>query len=83
MVNWNKVQEDETEYESSDQLDYTDLLEYSKDELAQTLIKCIWCEQDYLSKTKILKKTIRDLTFKKGGLEKSNNAFTQRSKLLK
>ena len=41
MVNEDQVQEDETEYESLDKVDCSDLLEYSKDELAITLIKCI------------------------------------------
>jgi len=41
MVNENHVQEHKTKYESLDKVDYTYLLEYSKDELAQTLTKCI------------------------------------------
>ena len=40
----------ETESENLDEVDYSDLLEYSKDELAQALIRCIQCEQEYLSK---------------------------------
>jgi len=41
MVKEVQVQEDEIEYEKSYEVDYTDLLEYSKDELAHALIKCI------------------------------------------
>ena len=41
MANENQTHNEETGYESSDEVDYSDLLEYSKDELAQTLIKCI------------------------------------------
>jgi len=70
-----QVQEDEIEYESSNEVNYTDFVEYSKDELAQTLIKYILYEQDYLSKINFLKKTIRDLTLEKEHLEESNNAF--------
>jgi len=40
MANEDQIQEEETEYESSDEVDYYDFLEYSKDELARTLIKC-------------------------------------------
>ena len=48
-------------------------LEYSKNELAQALIKCIQCEQQYLSKIKALRKIIRDLSVEKEVLQKSNN----------
>jgi len=65
MVNEDQVQEDKTEYESLDEVDYTYLLEFSKDELVQALIKCIQCEQEYLYKIKFLKKTICDLSFEK------------------
>jgi len=34
MVNEGLIQEEETEYESSDEVDYSEFLEYSKDELA-------------------------------------------------
>jgi len=71
MANENQTHDEETEYESSDEVDYSNLLEYSKDELAQALIKCIQCEQDYLSKIKSLNKTISNLTFEKECLEKS------------
>jgi len=37
----NQTHDEETEYESSDKVDYSDFLEYSKDELARVLIKCI------------------------------------------
>jgi len=40
MVNKGQIQEEETEYESSDEVDYSNFLEYSKDELAQALVKC-------------------------------------------
>jgi len=56
MVNEDQVQEDETDYESSDEVNCSNFLEYSKDELAEALIKCIRCEQEYLSKIKSLKK---------------------------
>jgi len=65
MANENQTHDEETEYESSDEVDYSDLLEYSKDELAQALIKCIQYEQDYLSKIKSLKKPINNLSFEK------------------
>jgi len=58
MANDDLIQDDETEYESSDEVDYPDFLQYSKDELARALIKCIQCEQDYLYKIKFLKRTI-------------------------
>jgi len=41
MVNEDQVQEDETKYESLDEVHHTNLHEYSKVELAQALIKCI------------------------------------------
>jgi len=63
MANEDLIQEKETEYESSDEIDYSEFLEYSKRKLAQTLIKCIRCEQGYLSEIKFLKKTISNLTF--------------------
>ena len=40
MVNEDQVQQDETEYESLDEVNYTNLLEYFKNKLAQALIKC-------------------------------------------
>jgi len=40
MANEDPSQE-ETEHESLDEVDYSDFLEYSKDELARALIKCI------------------------------------------
>ena len=49
-ANEDLIQGYEIEYESSDKKDYSDFLKYSKDELAKTLIKCIQCEQGYLSK---------------------------------
>jgi len=52
----NQTHDEETEYESSDDVDYSDFVEYSKDELARVLLKCIQCEQDYLSKIKSLRK---------------------------
>jgi len=55
MVTKDQVQEDETEYDSNE-VDYTDPLEYSTDELAQTLIKCIRYEQDYFSKINFWRK---------------------------
>jgi len=63
MTNKDNVQKDKTEYESSDEIHCFDFLEYSKDELAQALIKCIRCEQECLSKVKSMKKTICDLFF--------------------
>ena len=60
----------ETESENLDEVDYSDLLEYSKDELAQALVQCIRCEQEYLSKIKSLKKTIRNLPSEKELLQK-------------
>ena len=77
MVNENQDQEDETKYESFDEVDYTNLLEYSENQLAQILTKCIQCEQGYLSK-----KTIRVLSLQKDGLEKSNNEFHTRIETL-
>ena len=44
MANEDQIQEDETEYESSDEVDYFEFLEYSKNDLARALIKCIQCE---------------------------------------
>ena len=41
MANEDQTHDEETEYKSSDEIDYSDLLEYSKDELVQALIKCI------------------------------------------
>jgi len=73
MVNEGQIQEEETEYESSDEVDYSEFLEYSKDELAQVLVNCIECEQKYLSKIKSLKKVIRNLSFEKEALQKSND----------
>jgi len=58
MVNEDLIQEEETEYESSDEVYYSDFLEYSKGELARALVKCIRCEQGYLSKIKSFKKKI-------------------------
>ena len=37
LANEDLIQEEETEYESLDEVGYSDLLEYSKDELARTL----------------------------------------------
>ena len=71
IENEDLIQEEETEYKSSDEVDYSDFLEYSKDELARALIKCIQCEHDYLSKIKSLKKTISNLSLEKECLEKS------------
>ena len=51
----------EIEPENLDEVDYSNLLEYSKDELAQALIRCIQCEQEYLFKIKTFKKTIHNL----------------------
>jgi len=82
MVNEDQVQEDETEDESSDEVDCSYLLIYSKDEFVQTLIKCIQCKHEYLSKIKSLKKTIRDLSFEKEVLQKSNNEFQTRIEIL-
>ena len=67
------IQEDEIEYESLDEVDYFDFLEYSKDELAKALIKCIQCEQDYLCKIKSLNKVISNLCLEKECLEKSKD----------
>ena len=67
----NDVQE--TESENLDEVDYSDILEYSKDELAQALIQCIRCEQEYLSTIKSLKKTIRNLLSEKESLQKLNS----------
>ena len=39
MANEDLSQEEETEYESSDEVDYSEFREYSKKELAQALIK--------------------------------------------
>jgi len=41
MANEDLSQEEETDYESSDEVNYSEFLEYSKKELAQALIKCI------------------------------------------
>jgi len=68
-----QIQEKEIEDESSDDVVYCDFLEYSKDELAQALVNCIECEQKYLSKISSLKKVIRNLSFKKEALQKSND----------
>ena len=56
MANEDLSQEEETEYKSSDEVDYSKFLEYSKNESAQALIKCIQFEQVYLSKIKSLNK---------------------------
>ena len=61
MVNESQIQEEETKYESSNEVDYSEFLEYSKDELAQALVNCIECEQKYLSKIRSLKKVISKL----------------------
>ena len=50
MANEDLSQEEETKYKSSDEVDYSEFLEYSKKKLAQSLIKCIQCEQVHLSK---------------------------------
>jgi len=71
MANEDQTHEEETKYEISDEANYYDLLENSKNELPQALIKCIRCGQDYLSKINSLKKTISHLTFEKECLEKS------------
>ena len=67
----NDVQE--TEPKDLDEVDYSDLLEYSKDELTQALIRCIQCEQEYLSKIKIFKKTIHNLLSEKEMLQREND----------
>ena len=67
----NDVQE--TKLEKFDEVDYSDLLEYSKDELAQALIRCIHCEQVYLSKIKTFKKTIHNLLSEKEVLQREND----------
>ena len=54
-------------------VNYYDLLEYSNDELAQALIRCIQCEQEYLSKIKTFKKTIHNLLSEKEMLQKEND----------
>ena len=61
MANEENVQEDKTKYESSDKVDYSNFLEYSKNELAHSLINCIRCEQKYLFKIKSLKKATWEL----------------------
>ena len=66
----------------SPKVDYFEFLEYSKKKLTQGLIKCIRCEQDYLSKIKFLKKTISNLTFEKECLEKSKFKLTLELRLL-
>ena len=58
MAKEEQVQEVGTQCESSNDIDYSVFLEYSKDELAQTLVNCIEHEQKYLSKIKSLKKVI-------------------------
>ena len=72
----NDVQE--TELENLDEVDYSDLLEYLKDELAQALIRCIQCEQEYLSKIKTLKKTIHKLLSEKEVLQRENDDLHQK-----
>lgn len=67
----NDVQE--TEFKNLDEVDYSDLLEYSKDELAQALIRCVQCEQEHLSKIKTFKKTIHNLLFEKEMLQREND----------
>jgi len=46
MVNEGQIQEEEMEHDRSNEVDYSNFLEYSKDELAQALVKCIRCEQE-------------------------------------
>ena len=58
MANENQTHDEETQYESSNKVDYSDLLEYFKNELAQALVKYIQCKQDYLSKMKSLRKQL-------------------------
>ena len=72
----------ETESENLDEVDHSDLLEYWKDELAQALIQCIRCEQEYLSKIKSLKKTIRNLLFEKEALQKLNSESLSKIEML-
>jgi len=83
MANEDQIQEDETEYESLDKVDYSEFLEYSKNDLARALIKCIQCEQDYLSKIKSLKKTISNLCLEKEYLEDQKLKLTLKLRLLK
>ena len=77
MANEENDQEDETKYESSDEVDYSDLLEYFKDELAHALINCVRCEQKYLFKIKSFKKIIHDLCLKKDPLQNQIINLTQ------
>ena len=63
----------ETEFEDLDEVGYSNLLQYSKNKLAQALVNCNECEQKYLSKIKSLKKVIRNLSFEKEALQKSND----------
>ena len=67
----NDVQE--TKLENLDEIDYSNLLEYSKDELAQALIRCIQCEEEYLSKIKTFKKTIHNLFSEKEVSQREND----------
>ena len=73
----NDVQE--TEPENVDEVVYSDLLEYSKEELAQALIRCIQCEQEYLSKIKTFKKTIHNLLSEKEMLQRACLLYTSPS----
>ena len=76
----NDVQE--TESENLNEVDYSDLLEYSMDELAHALIQCIRCEQEYLSKIESLKKTIRNLLFEKEALQRLNSESLSKIEML-
>jgi len=46
MASENQTHDEETKYERSDEIDYSDLLEYFKDELIEALVKCFQYEQD-------------------------------------
>ena len=70
----NDVQNDEqSEYESTEEVHISSLYECSKDELIDALISFANLEHKYMSKYKDLKKKLRDLSQKNAGLEKLNN----------
>ena len=73
MAKEEQLQEESNQRESSNEVNYSVFLEYSKNELAQALVNCIECKQKQLSKIKSLKKVIRDLSFEKEALQKSND----------
>ena len=66
-------EEEQSKYESTDEVDISSLYDCSKDELIDALINFAKLEEKYMSSYKELKKRVRELCKKYLDLEKLNN----------